>query len=492
MKATWLNRRGNETLLLFFNGWGMDASPVRHLDPGKRDVLVLHDYRDPETLPEADAILTYRHIEVVAWSLGCAIANRVVINHSLRPVCAIAIAGTLTPEDDRTGIPPRWMAATLAHLDSGAWRKFLVRMRLPGSPVIDPPRPSETDGETPARRAELHVLRQLPPPRTSIFTHALVPRHDRIIRPDAQHRCWDHYHTPAHDLDAPHDPFNRWPTWDAVLRAAPPPPPAPLDKPRMALRFAQSGDTYATAAIQQSAMADGLLDTLLAASPRTHYPRVLELGCGTGLLTRRLLARLHVDRLHLNDITHHCAQTTALARTLAPACDSHACPGDMEQTPLPGDNDLVISNAVLHWAADPHALLQRLNAGLRPGGILATATYGPENMREIARLTGLTLPYWSLDRWRQALAAAHFESLVTTESLHTLHFANGIEALRHLQQTGVNALGHAPWRAGRTARLCRDYDRLFPSEKGVPLTYHPLILIARRSDAPAIPPRRFP
>ncbi|PTN36994.1 pimeloyl-ACP methyl esterase BioG family protein [Desulfonatronum sp. SC1] len=482
MNATWLNRASNARLLLFFSGWGMDASAVRHLDPGHRDVLVLYDYREPDAIPHADAIAAYRIIDLVAWSLGCAAANRAAGRHRWCLATALAIAGTLTPEDDQTGIPAHWIDATTANLHKGGWEKFLARMRAP-----DESRPAMAYTPSPcrdinARAAELETLRHLPPPEAAIFTAAFIATRDRIIRPDAQRRCWAHYGVPTHDIAAPHNPFSRWRTWEELVRETTPSAVAP-NKQRIARCFARSGDTYPAAAVQQSAMADTLLDALRTACPVGRYRQVLELGCGTGTLTHRLLNRHRLQTLHLNDITAQCERTAQQARRIAPACDIRSCPGDMEYIPLPGGNDLVISNAVLHWAADPPALLQRLGATLRPGGILATATYGPRNYREIARLTGLTLCYWTLDDWRKALAV-RYEILDAAESIRTFHFPRGLDVLRHMRRTGVNALGDAAWTAGRTARLCRDYDRAYNTANGVPLTYHPLIIIARKHPAP--------
>ena len=43
---------------------------------------------------------------------------------------ALAINGTVTPEDDEVGIPRRWMDATAESLLQGGWPKFVRRMCL--------------------------------------------------------------------------------------------------------------------------------------------------------------------------------------------------------------------------------------------------------------------------------------------------------------------------------------------------------------------------
>ena len=59
-----------------------------------------------------------------------------------------------------------------------------------------------------------------------------------------------------------------------------------IDKPLVRQRFARSLDTYDEAACVQREMAHELLRTLVEATQgRRLYPRIVEAGCGTGILT---------------------------------------------------------------------------------------------------------------------------------------------------------------------------------------------------------------
>ena len=106
---------------------------------------------------------------------------------------------------------------------------------------------------------------------------------------------------------------------------------------------------------------------------------IVDLGCGTGELTR-----------HLHDHLH--ARST-LGLDSSPAMLARTCPEGQEPQPLtpalldapglrfalqdiatfePGPRfDLILSNACLHWLPDHPALLARLARWLRPGGQLA-------------------------------------------------------------------------------------------------------------------------
>ncbi|MBM4143916.1 MAG: malonyl-ACP O-methyltransferase BioC [Lentisphaerae bacterium] len=254
------------------------------------------------------------------------------------------------------------------------------------------------------------------------------------------------------------------------------------DKRTLARRFARGMATYDGAAVVQREMAERLVAELLSAPGAGRFDRVLELGCGTGLLTQRLLARCRPARLVLNDLVMECEGTARRMRRQAPGVPVQFVHGDMETVAFPHPQDLIASSAVLQWAADSRALLTRMAGLLEPGGLLAIASFGPSNLREVSQLTGVSLRYWSCGEWQAALAEHHVV-LSGREELRTLWFPSARDVLRHLKQTGANALDSGPWPPARVAWFCRTYEATFGQDGRVPLTYHPVFMVARkRSD----------
>src|SRR5688500_8538057 len=96
-------------------------------------------------------------------------------------------------------------------------------------------------------------------------------------------------------------------------------------------------------------------------------PRVLDLGCGTGELTRFL----H-DRLGARETLGVGRSEAMLAKTAA-----HAGPGvrfvraDLGTFEDAAPFDVLFSNAALHWVDDHPALFARLTRLVAPGGQLA-------------------------------------------------------------------------------------------------------------------------
>jgi SAM-dependent methyltransferase len=92
----------------------------------------------------------------------------------------------------------------------------------------------------------------------------------------------------------------------------------------------------------------------------------LDVGCGTGLLTRKLSAVVpHVTGVDRDE------QSITIARSLAgPASGIEYVQGDFRQLPLqPGSFGLVTAVASLHHM-DAAAALTRMRDLLRPGGVL--------------------------------------------------------------------------------------------------------------------------
>jgi ubiquinone/menaquinone biosynthesis C-methylase UbiE len=102
--------------------------------------------------------------------------------------------------------------------------------------------------------------------------------------------------------------------------------------------------------------------------------RVLDVGCGTGVLARAAADRVadesQVTGLDLNE------GMLAVARRLRPQIDWRQ--GDATTLPLPDESyDVVMSQFSLMYFPDRHAAIREMVRVLRPGGRLVVAVWGP-------------------------------------------------------------------------------------------------------------------
>jgi malonyl-CoA O-methyltransferase len=250
------------------------------------------------------------------------------------------------------------------------------------------------------------------------------------------------------------------------------------DKKLIKLRFEQAAITYEQQATIQVLVADRLLALLAATAPEMQPTVALEIGCCTGLLTKKLVSQIpSLSHLTVSDLVpafspwveqkvgDHVAHLSFLA-------------GDIETLKLPLQYDLIISSSTLHWVHDLPTLCRKFQTHLNANGLLAISLYGIDNLREIRAVTGMGLQYRDLARLIGVIAK-DFHILAGEESRETLWFPDPISVLRHLRATGVNALGQRPWNRRELCTFNTEYARRFTGEHGVQLTYHPMYIIGR-------------
>ncbi|MCB9016992.1 MAG: malonyl-ACP O-methyltransferase BioC [Paludibacteraceae bacterium] len=239
-------------------------------------------------------------------------------------------------------------------------------------------------------------------------------------------------------------------------------------------RFAKSRGSYEQAASTQRYMAEALVKMLPAQAPGS----VLEIGCGTGLLTRALLRVCSPSVLHLNDIS---SGFESGFRSLDHIPGLRCLCGDAEHYPWPCRYDWVVSSSVFQWFADFSAFVDRIVRYQNRDGVLAFGTFGPENMREIRAVEGVGLDYLSKDELQSSLERC-YHTLECREEVLQLEFASPYQVLNHLRQTGVNALSRQVWTPSRLRRFEESYVRLFSKGDKVTLTYHPIFYVGRKKD----------
>ncbi len=148
-------------------------------------------------------------------------------------------------------------------------------------------------------------------------------------------------------------------------------------KSRVARSFAAASPGYEDAAGFQRLVASRLAG-MIARSALPPRPRVLEIGCGTGFLTRSLSGRLPGARWLVTDLA---PPMVARCRENIPDGAAFAAM-DGERPAVRGPFDLICASLVLPWFEDPAGSIRDLGRRLRPGGLLAFSTLSEGTFRE--------------------------------------------------------------------------------------------------------------
>ncbi|MCF6284683.1 MAG: malonyl-ACP O-methyltransferase BioC [Candidatus Hydrogenedentes bacterium] len=252
-----------------------------------------------------------------------------------------------------------------------------------------------------------------------------------------------------------------------------------LENTRIAHAFRKSLNTYDQAATVQHRMARDLVDELKKHGPR-QFDRVLELGCGTGQLTRMMLSAFFIEHYAANDLVPECETGIDAIFARYPKTKGSFLAGDAETFyDYPDALSLLVSGATFQWLDDLNGFLARITPYLAPEGILAFSTFGPDNCKEIRTLTGLGLDYPTLDKLKGYLKK-DYHILAVRESHETCFFDTPMAVLRHLKATGVNGIAAHRWTPKGLAQFCENYTMAYQQGAGVPLTYHPVLIVARK------------
>lgn len=259
--------------------------------------------------------------------------------------------------------------------------------------------------------------------------------------------------------------------------------PARVDKAAVARRFNRSALTYDSACRVQRSMAGRLMAALDQAVPA----RILELGCGTGYLTRLLAERYPGAAILAVDFA---GRMVEVARHRVAGRRVEFMVADAESAGFGSGWDLVISNATIQWFCTPAETLSRLGSGLSPGGRMLHSTFGPQTFGELRQVfaeaagEAVGLPLRSAGGWAGIVGQAGLAA-EARRRCELVRYPTAADFLRELQATGAtwrpHSAGAVPAPPGLLRQAIARYDRRFGAGDGVPVTYE-LIEVSGRPE----------
>lgn len=234
----------------------------------------------------------------------------------------------------------------------------------------------------------------------------------------------------------------------------------PDRKQRISDAFGAAADRYDDYAAPQR-QAAALVADLAMRQHANGVTRILEIGCGTGFLTRDIQARWPQAEMVVTDIAPEMVGRVAQAGMIAGTFLTM----DGEQPLFDGPwFDLIVSSLAFQWFDDLDSAVRRLVTLLRPGGSLFFSTMGAESFarwRGAHAACGLAAgvsDYPALDDLKVMLAA--YPDAFAFDEHYSVASPKARDLMAHLKGIGaaVPNEGRSPLTPVQMRRVMAAYD----------------------------------
>ncbi len=213
-----------------------------------------------------------------------------------------------------------------------------------------------------------------------------------------------------------------------------------LEKQRIRYCFNRAKHTYDQHCQTQSKVGETLINCLQ--QYKKNFNHILDLGCGTGLVTQNLAAALQYKEFMAIDIAEHLLK---IADVRLRNWGVKVCLADFDRTPC-GENkfDLVFSNMALQWSLNIENSLQEINRIMQPNGYLICSlpikgTF-QEMKNRLYQLSGEEYfnDFFDLHELSDKITNAGYALLEQKVDCHATNFSSFFEMLYSIKHVGAN------------------------------------------------------
>ena len=168
-----------------------------------------------------------------------------------------------------------------------------------------------------------------------------------------------------------------------------------MDKERVRRNFDRHAGQYDQYAVVQRWMAERLLAYVSDWAKGRSVPRILEIGCGTGIVTAeliRLFPQAHITALDLSErmveetrkrLGEDASNVTFIVADAEEWACAHMLQEQKAHLSQKFTYDVIVSSAVFQWFNEPQRTCQSLQQLLRSHGLFAFATFAGDTFHEL-------------------------------------------------------------------------------------------------------------
>lgn len=247
----------------------------------------------------------------------------------------------------------------------------------------------------------------------------------------------------------------------------------------IAARFSASSATYDQAAEIQPKVVDKVFQML---APLGSVDRILEIGCGTGLLTEKIITKFPAARIDAVDIS--CKMIERSTTRLAAYNGIRWLISDVRNLPETTTMySLIVSSSSLHWINPIKAGLAKCSCLLKKDGYLISALMVQGTLCELHASRLRVAPHKppqerlpSMQEVRHAFQNTELHILDEAEDTMHVHYPSAEVLLRRIHDQGSTggpfSISTLPMNRRELHDLVVDYNACYNSNGGVYATYH--------------------
>lgn len=251
-------------------------------------------------------------------------------------------------------------------------------------------------------------------------------------------------------------------------------------------RFSAAAETYDRHARPQLALAQSVVSML----PEMVPNQILELGAGTGQLTRLLAERFPAVPIDAVDVAEKMVEHSRAK--FKPFPQVNWVVGDA-QTYWGGNRyPLIASSSALHWVPDLRATFENIFQSLEPGGIFALGIMLQGTLKELHELrreiSPEKTPKLTLPTYGETKACLEYAGFVLERRKHSeeeIIYPDAKAFLKAIHEQGVTggkvSAGNAPLSRTELSQLVADYQETHASDGGVSATYETAIFLLTKA-----------